>query len=116
VEEVIPTEEMADRALPRTAGTVSILAAGAVVPVSTSWCLVAMVETQARPARSSEALSPTEMVAAVPETVKPVFRPPGPEEVAYREMVGTVLAPIFCLVVGAEAAQHLRPVSREVRA
>jgi len=61
------------------AATVSILVAGAVVPVSTSWLLVAVVETQARPARSLEELSLAEMVEGVPETVKTVLRPPGME-------------------------------------
>jgi hypothetical protein len=116
VEEVIPTEEMVDRTLPWTAATVFILVVGVVVPVSTPWLLVAMVETQAQPARSLEELSLPEMVEGVPETVKTVFRPTGVEEVEYREMVGTVLAPICCLEVGAEAAVHPRPVSREERA
>lgn len=87
-----------------------------VVPVSTPWLLAAMVETQAQPARSLEELSLAEMVEGVPGTVKTAFRPPGLEEVAYREMVGMVLAPIFCLEVGAEAAVHPRPVFREERA
>jgi hypothetical protein len=73
---------------------VFILVVGVVVPVSTPWLLVAMVETQAQPARSLEELSLPEMVEGVPETVKTVFRPTGVEEVEYREMVGTVLAPI----------------------
>jgi hypothetical protein len=95
---------------------VFILVVGVVVPVSTQWLLVAMVETQAQPARSLEELSLPEMVEGVPETVKTVFRPPGLEELEYREMVGTVLAPICCLEAGAEAAVHPRPVSREERA
>ena len=93
-----------------------ISVAGVVVPVSTPWLLVAMVETQAQPARSLEEPSLPEMVEEVPEAVKTVFRPPGVEELEYREMVGTVLAPIYCLAVGAEAAVHPRPVSREERA
>ena len=75
-----------------------------------------MVETQAQPVRSLEELSLPEMVVEVPEAVKTVFRPPGVEELEYREMVGTVLAPICCLEVGAEAVVHPRPVSREERA
>ena len=86
------------------------------MPVSTPWFLVAMVETQAQPARSLEELSLAEMAEAVPETVKTAFRPAGLEEVEYREMVGTVLAPIFCLEVGAEVAVRPRPVPREERA
>ena len=89
---------------------------GVVAPVSTPWFPVAMVEMQAQPARSLEELSLPEMVEEVPETVKAVFRLPGLEEVEYREMVGTVLAPICCLEVGAEAAVHPRPVSPEARA
>ena len=89
---------------------------GVVVPVSTPWLLVAMVETQAQLARSLEERSLPEMVEGVPETVKTVFRPPGLEEVEYREMVGTVLAPICCLEVEAEAAVRPRPVSGEERA
>jgi hypothetical protein len=95
---------------------VSILAAGAVVPASTPWFLVAVVEMQARPARSLEALSLAEMAEGVPETVKTVFRPPGLEEVGYREMAETVSAPIFCLEAGVEAVLHPRPVSPEGRA
>ena len=75
-----------------------------------------MVETQAQPVRSLEELSLPEMVVEVPEAVKTVFRPPGLEELEYREMVGTVLAPICCLEAGAEAAVHPRPVSLEDRA
>jgi hypothetical protein len=116
VEEVIPTEEMVDRTLPWTAAPVFILVVGVVVPVSTPWLPAAMVETQAQPARSLEELSLPEMVEGVPETVKMVFRPPRAEELEYREMVGTELAPIYCLEVGAEAALHPRPASREDRA
>jgi hypothetical protein len=75
-----------------------------------------MVETQAQRARSLEELSLPEMVEGVPETVKTVFRPRGLEEVQYREMVETVLAPICCSEVEAEAAVLPRPVSREERA
>jgi hypothetical protein len=94
---------------------VFILVVGVVGPVSTRWLLAAMVETQAQPPRSLEELSLPEVVEGVPETVKMAFRLPGLEEVEFREMVGTVLAPIFCLEVGAEAAVHPRPVSREER-
>src|ERR1700721_60658 len=75
-----------------------------------------MVETQAQPARSLEEPSLPEMVEEVPEAVKTVFRPPGVEELEYREMVGTVLAPICCLEVGGGGGVHPRPVSREGRA
>jgi hypothetical protein len=95
---------------------VFILVVGVVAPVSTPWLLVAVVETQAQPARSLGELSLPEMVEGVPETVKTVFRPPVLEELEYREMVGTVLAPICCLEVGVEAAVHPRPVSLEERA
>jgi hypothetical protein len=116
VEEVIPTEEMVDRTLRWTARPVFILVVRVVVPVSTPWFPAAMVETQAQPARSWEELSLPEMVEGVPETVKTVFRRSGVEELEYREMVGTELAPIYCLEVGAEAALHPRPASREDRA
>ena len=56
------------------------------------------------------------MVEGVPETVKTASRPPGREELGYREMVGTVLAPICCLEAAAEAAVHRSRVSREERA
>jgi hypothetical protein len=95
---------------------VSISVAGAVVPASTPWFLVAMVETQARPARSLEALSLAEMAEAVPEAVKTGFRPPGMEEMEYREVAETVLVRISCLEAGVEAVLHPRPVTREERA
>ena len=94
----------------------SILVVEVGVPVSTPWLLVATVETQAQPAHSLEERSLPEMVEGVPEAVKTVFRPPEMEALEYREMVGTVLAPICCLEVGVEAAEHPRPVSREERA
>jgi hypothetical protein len=105
-----------DRTLPRTAATVFISVAGAVVPASTPWFLAAMVEAQARPERSLEELSLEEMAEGVPETVKTVFRPPGMGEVEYREVAETVLVRISCLEVGVEAVLHPRPVTREERA
>ncbi|HWG77698.1 MAG TPA: hypothetical protein VN660_13020 [Steroidobacteraceae bacterium] len=77
--------------------------------------LVATVEAQAQPARSLEERSLGGMAEGVRETVKAVFRPPGLGQVAYREKAGTVLAAIYCLEVGVEAAVHPRPVSREER-
>jgi hypothetical protein len=63
-----------------------------------------------------EELSLAETVEGVPEAVKTGFRPPGMEEVEYREVAETVLARISCLEVGVEAVLHPRPVSREERA
>jgi hypothetical protein len=95
---------------------VSILVAGAVVPASTPWFLAAVVEMQARPARSLEALSLAEMVEGVPETVETVFQPPEMEQMDCREMGEPALAWTPCLEVGVEAAAHPRAETREERA